>query len=373
MRKELLIVVQKFYPSGAEALVKSLTPTMSENYNLHIVSMLNNENKKEEHDYIKYIEKYNVKYHIINETSHFKRIKELSKYMICNEIQIIHSHSYFPNMYARLASIGKKVQKIVTYHSASNDWNNRKLQWMEKFLDFYTDERIAVSNVPLKYYKKYISKKNKVHVIPNGIHISENQSLKTIQEFRAINNISEDELLFINVGRITPQKNQGMLIELMKELKQSSAFDLRFKLYIIGYKESDLLWNEYERKIKEYDLQDIVILYGSSSEVTLFMQSADLFLFPSLDEAHPIALIEACSNNLLTIASNISANKQTFSNNEIFLEDNKKVDDWKMLIEKIYIEKSFDTKEMINSAKEKVKTSYTIQENAKKYIELYSK
>ncbi len=125
-----------------------------------------------------------------------------------------------------------------------------------------------------------------------------------------------------------------MLIELMKDLKQSSTFDLKFKLYIIGYKESELLWSEYEQKIKEYGLQDTVVLYGSSSEVTLFMQSADLFLFPSLDEAHPIALIEACSNNLLTIASNISANKQTFNDDEIFLEDNKRVDDWKMLIEK---------------------------------------
>ncbi len=128
--------------------------------------MLNNENKKEEHDYIKYIEKYNVKYHIIDESNHFKRIKELSKYMIDNEIQIIHSHSYFPNMYARLASIGKKVQKIVTYHSASNDWNNYKLQWMERFLDFNTDERIAVSSVPVKYYKNIFRKKIKYMLFP---------------------------------------------------------------------------------------------------------------------------------------------------------------------------------------------------------------
>ncbi len=33
MKKNLMMVVQKFYPSGAEALVKSLIPAMSEKYN----------------------------------------------------------------------------------------------------------------------------------------------------------------------------------------------------------------------------------------------------------------------------------------------------------------------------------------------------
>lgn len=371
MKKNLLFVVQKFYPSGAEALVKSLIPEISMYYNLHIIAMLNNDNNKEQNDYIQYINRYEVKHHIINENNHLKRIQKLSEYISDNSIHIIHAHSYFPNMYSRIASIGKKVKKIVTYHSASNDWNNRKLQLVERFLDYFTDERIAVSNVPKTHYENYISKNHKVHVIPNGINIPTKEARTELDQFRKKNYIDDDELFFINVGRITTQKNQGMLIDLMKALIDSDVFNKKFKLYIIGYKESDLLWNKYQQKIKEYGLQDIVTLYGSSNEVNSFMQSADLFLFPSLDEAHPIALIEACSNNLLTIASDINANKNTFNESEVFFENNKMIEDWKLLIESIYIHNLYDTKKMKNSAKIKVEKIYTIQENAKKYMELY--
>ncbi len=371
MKKNLLMVVQKFYPSGAEALVKSLIPELCEKYNLHIIAMVNNDNANEQNEYINYANRYKVNHYVINEKNHFKRTKQLSRYISSHNIDIIHSHSYFPNMYSRIASIGKKVKKIVTYHSASNDWNDRKLRLVEKVLDHFTDKRIAVSNVPKMHYENCVSKKNKIHVIPNGINIPNKKCHTELDQFRKNNSIDEDELLFLNVGRITTQKNQGMLIELMKALNDSVTFNKKFKLYIIGYKESDLLWNTYQDKIKDYGLQEIITLYGSSNEVNDFMQSADLFLFPSLDEAHPIALIEACSNNLLTIASDINANKNTFNKNEIFFRNSKIVEDWKILIEKIYVQKSYDSKKMIDSAKTKVENLYTIQENAKKYMELY--
>ena len=73
------------------------------------------------------------------------------------------------------------------------------------------------------------------------------------------------------------------------------------KLIIIG---DGPMKDELDNKIKEYSLEDNIVLLGNRSDVNRILNAADMFIMPSLFEGLPLAIIEAQGNGLHVLASN---------------------------------------------------------------------
>ena len=113
--------------------------------------------------------------------------------------------------------------------------------------------------------------------------------------------------IMINVGRLSPEKNQKLLIDAFADLIKSGV---DAKLYIMG---SGILEDELRMKIVSNQLSDSVELLGhidNSRDMISVMELMDYFVFPSLYEGQGMALLEAMSLGLTPITSDIPTSRE---------------------------------------------------------------
>ena len=106
----------------------------------------------------------------------------------------------------------------------------------------------------------------------------------------------------LHVGRLNRQKNHEALVNTMRSLPSAN-------LVLVGDGE---LRGSIERRVKAAGLSERIHFMGElpPDEVRGVMRACDLFMFPSLFEAMPMALLEAMAAGMPIIASDIPANRE---------------------------------------------------------------
>lgn len=144
------------------------------------------------------------------------------------------------------------------------------------------------------YGKKLFDKKGKI--IFNGIDVEENmyndENRNTFREQNGLN----DKFVIGHVGQLFPVKNQAFLIEIMPDILSIIPNAV---LVSVGYGDQTKLM----QFAKKTGIQDNVLFYGPSFEVYKILSAFDVFVFPSLREGTPLALLEAQANGLPCIIS----------------------------------------------------------------------
>lgn len=102
----------------------------------------------------------------------------------------------------------------------------------------------------------------------------------------------------IDVGRIIPLKNQGFLLELMKELPDC-------RLVLIGEEDGE---GAFRRKVSEAGLESRVELTGkiARDQVYARLKAGDVYVSPSLAEGMPVSVLEAMACSLPVVLSDIA-------------------------------------------------------------------
>lgn len=111
----------------------------------------------------------------------------------------------------------------------------------------------------------------------------------------------EDEKLlkndfFIAVSRLVGVKNRVGLVEIYGELKKKG---IKKKLYILGEGEDR---PNIERKIKELNLEEDVLLLGQKKNPFPYMKAAKMFLHTSRGEGLPTVFIESMLCDTIVVA-----------------------------------------------------------------------
>lgn len=112
------------------------------------------------------------------------------------------------------------------------------------------------------------------------------------------------DLVFISVANFTPYKDYFSVLEVLNELKHT----LPFKYIIIG---SGPLRKEIEASINTFQLQDHILLTGSTKNVADYLQLADMMVHSSKGEGLSNAILEAMYAGLPIIASNVGGVPET--------------------------------------------------------------
>jgi glycosyltransferase involved in cell wall biosynthesis len=129
----------------------------------------------------------------------------------------------------------------------------------------------------------------KITVIPRAINssLTQSESISQVTETRQKLVGDQSYPVLLNVGRLIPQKGQRYILEAMPDILKvyPSA-----KLLIAG---EGPLRNELEVMKNSMGLEDAVSVLGSRSDIKILHLASDIFVFPSLSEGMPGALLEA--------------------------------------------------------------------------------
>lgn len=111
-------------------------------------------------------------------------------------------------------------------------------------------------------------------------------------------------LLFITMGRLSPEKGFGRLLDIMKHLKDDG---FNFHLWIIG---DGPLENELKLKCSGLGLVNEVLFLGRQSNPHKFISHADVFICSSFVEGYSTSCTEAIMQGVPVITTNCSGGEE---------------------------------------------------------------
>jgi glycosyltransferase involved in cell wall biosynthesis len=146
-------------------------------------------------------------------------------------------------------------------------------------------------------------------------------------------------LRILTVGRLSYEKGQDLAIKIMAKLKEL-GYPVRW--YCIG---DGNMRHEYERMIREYELDDSFILLGSTTNPYPYVQQCDIYVQPSRYEGYCITVMEAKCLKKPIITTNVNGANEQIKNEEtgiiVSFEENSLLNSVKRLIEDVELRTKF--------------------------------
>ena len=185
---------------------------------------------------------------------------------------------------------------------------------IEKIVAKKADLIICVTPAAIPFYLNYGINSNKIRVIPTGVDTRYFKLPSNVRkETRDEIGVSDDEIIMLYLGRISPEKNVNSLVKAFGELVNERKIP-KVKLLIVGPKapESPIL----AELIRTYNICEKVTILDARYDVNRLYAASDIFILPSFSEGSPMVLLEAMASGKAIIASNISSIKEIIKNGE---------------------------------------------------------
>jgi len=217
---------------------------------------------------------------------------------------IVHTHSFLPRLLTRAAIYVQRnhnFRHVTTFHSdypylhggllrdrckrVAEKWGVRSQTWVTFNSQFVRD---IVSRI-------YHLEQENTTLIYNGVSVQGIRAkCKQITSYQ-----SDQQFNILSVGRLSPQKNFSLLIGSLKKIVELFPAAC---LTIVGDGEEK---GRLENLIATEGIGDSVRLLGWKTDVTPYLEEADLFVLPSLYESFPISILEAGLHGLPVIATDV--------------------------------------------------------------------
>ena len=128
-----------------------------------------------------------------------------------------------------------------------------------------------------------------------------------------------DNINFINIGRLSPEKDQEKLILAFKQVLDEHT-DQKIKLFLLG---DGALKSYLTSLIHRLNLSENVILLGQVINPYYYLSLCDCFVLSSNHEGQPMVLLEALTVGIPIIATDIEGNRGVLANTkEVLVENN---------------------------------------------------
>lgn len=218
---------------------------------------------------------------------------------------VIFAHSVLPSFYGRAAQplFGRRAKFVTVLHDASNDdFAASNLARAECITRWRSDQVVAVSRQGADNYRRRFGGRPPVQVIPNGIHLDRFTGFDR-PAIRAQFGLAADQKLIVQIGRLSPVKQQDLTIRALAERMEAD----NLLLWLAGLTEDINYVESLRRLVTERGLQHRVRLLGSRSDIPELLAASDLYVMPSTAESQGIALLEALASGAPVVASDIPA------------------------------------------------------------------
>jgi len=293
-------------------------------------------------------------------------------------LDIIHVHQPFSLGREGLKFARKlKIPVVFTYHAKYEDYVHYVPFLPENLLaDLVKKEAVNFANkcdltiTPSQGIKRIIKRrgvdKNLIKVLPTGIDC---QSFKKgdRKKIRKKYKIKDDEILFLNIGRVNEEKNLLMLLRAVKEIILENS---KVKMMFIG---EGFLKDKLSKMAKKWGIKNHVIFTGfiDYEKVKDYWQGADIYLQTSKSETQGITILEAMAVGLPIVAVKATGTEDFIIDNQNgFLTKNNSKDFYDKI--KFLLKNPSIKKGVASQAKKDVK-NYEELDQAKKLENFYKK
>jgi len=284
--------------------------------------------------------------------------------------KIVHTWLYHANLIGGICAKILRVKNI--FWSIHHDYEQSSLlMFLEMkiliFLSYLIPQKIIFCSLKSKInhvnagYKKCYS-----IIINNGIStdfFKPNNDFK--KEFISKLNIDRSSLILGNISRYHPIKDHDNLLKALSLLKSSKVI---FKCILIGDGLSlDNL--ELVQKIKKYNLQKEIILYGISRQVNKLINVIDINILSSRKESFPMVLLETMATGIPSVSTNVGDAEYIIGNSG-WIVDNSNPKALFEILKDIY-RKNYLIREKGLLARIRVKDKFTLNKMIQNYSQLY--
>lgn len=238
------------------------------------------------------------------DTKNNKAYKQLYDMMRFEKFDAIHCNTPVGGVIGRLCAKKIGIRNIVYQAHGFHFWKGAPIKnWLiyyptEKILSRYTDILITISKDDYELAHKLKAKRIEyVHGVGVDFgRFNKRDNNDRNLELRLRLGIPKDAKVLLSVGELNKNKNHKLIIDAVSKIDPTVYY------VICGDGE---LRDEYERYISKKGLTERIRLVGYRFDIPEFYRMADLFVFPSLREGIPGAVMEAIATGVPVIASDI--------------------------------------------------------------------
>jgi glycosyltransferase involved in cell wall biosynthesis len=235
-------------------------------------------------------------------------IAELADWLAGRRIELVHTHSYRPNLYGRMAGVmcrpaGMRI--VAHYHNHYDDkWSaDPAALLLERRLLASTDAMIAVSQAVRDHVAGVLPiDPGRIDVVHNGVEAERFAGIDRAAARRALG-IDEGALAIGLVGRICAQKGQADFVEAAALIAPRIP---RARFFLVGDIEDRALHARLVGRIDEAGLAGVVTFTGFRKDMPEVYAGLDILAAPSRWEGFPLMLLEAMASGLAVVASRIA-------------------------------------------------------------------
>lgn len=229
-------------------------------------------------------------YPILRGVSYFvKRVKP--------DVVHVHSHLFVSSYQAVRAARSVGVPSVVTVHGvmARRNWfldglQKLYLRTVARSMFDMVSAIVCLTRSDAVEMARIVGKTDRIFVVPNGVDTD---------FFKPA--VDKDPNMITWVGRFVPEKGVVYLLRAMRRVVEEYG---DVKLFLIG---DGPLKPKLMRLVDEFGLGGNVVFTGAvgRAEVARLLSRSSIFVFPSLREGMPMALLEAMASGNAIVASNI--------------------------------------------------------------------
>ena len=246
-------------------------------------------------------------------------IKQLKKILKEHHYDAVHCHTPIAAACTRLAcrKFRKKGLKVFYTAHGFHFFHGAPIKnWLvyypiEKICAHWTDILITINQEDYKRAKRKLHARHVEYVPGVGIDIDKfSHSQIDRDEKRAELGIGKQDFLFLSVGELSIRKNHEAVIKALKEI------DIAEWKYLIAGEGS--LKTHLKNLAESLGVGDQVFLLGQRNDIAELCACSDLFVFPSLQEGLPVALMEAIASKTPVLCSKIRGNVELVDESQTF-------------------------------------------------------
>lgn len=286
-----------------------------------------------------------------------RSIKQVKKLME-RRFDIVHCHSPICSIITRLSF--QKYRKaynsklLYTAHGFHFYKGAPKKNWLlyypaEKICSYMTDTLITINKEDYALAKKKMKAKNVAYLPGIGVDLKKFQVTARgdkENDLRLELECDSDDIMLLSVGELSERKNHEVVIKALAEMRKNKLpYAKNIKYYIVGKGHLEQYLNDL---VCQCHLESSVKLLGFRDDVYNLLSAADIFVFPSVQEGLPVALMEAMASGLPCIASKIRGNTDLIDDKGGEMFEPSSVDEIVSALEKLLICSSENLKTMGN-------------------------
>lgn len=229
----------------------------------------------------------------------------------------MHCHSPIGGALARIIAHRRKIRVIYTAHGFHFYKGAPFINWLlyypvEKLLSHWTDVLITVNREDQYFAMQNFSAERVCYIPGVGIDTknfrkyseaaSEKANAHEKDQFCRKYRIPKDALVLLSVGELNKGKNHRIVIKALASIHRQDIYYLicgqgRLKKYL-------------QRYADKLGIGDHIRMPGFQDDMAWIYQYADIFVFPSIREGMPVALMEAMAAGLPCVVSDIRGNRE---------------------------------------------------------------